>query len=58
VGWLGRPDDCLERRQRVEIAFAPRKDFAVTQADDLPPFGAAMFHPAVNRRSATPNKQE
>jgi hypothetical protein len=26
VGWLGRPDDCLERRQRVEIAFAPRKD--------------------------------
>jgi hypothetical protein len=26
VGWLGRPDDCLERRQRAEIAFAPRKD--------------------------------
>jgi hypothetical protein len=33
-------------------------DFAVTQAGHLPPFGAAMFHPAVNRGSATPNKQE
>src|SRR5215470_13735400 len=26
VSGFGRPDDCLERRQRVEITFLPRKD--------------------------------